>query len=225
MTIATATEWNIAARLEQLAEPGGVYVSGKVAKEVEKKLAFAFEPMGEQKFKNLAEPIVVYRVKLDGASSRSRTSTTLQGKRWGILAAAFAFILLTAIAAFYAYWQTPSRGPVLPDKPSVAVLFANLSDDLQQTYFADGIAEDLMTDLSRLSGLFVITRNSAFAYKDKSVDVRQVAEELGVRYVVEGSVRHSGDQVRINVQLIDATTGGHDEQICPSAWFQSSCTT
>ncbi len=201
---------NVAARLEQLAEPGGVYVSGKVAKEVEKKLAFVFESMGEQKIKNLAEPVAVYRIKLNGAPSRSRTSTTLQGKRWGILAAAFALILLMAIAAFYAYRQMPGQGPALPDKPSVAVLpFANMSDDPQQTYFADGIAENLMTDLSRLSGLFVIARNSAFAYKGKAVDVRQVAKELGVRYVVEGSVQRSGDQVRINVQLVDATTGGH----------------
>ncbi len=201
---------NVAARLEQLAEPGSVYVSGKVAKEVGKKLAYAFEPMGEQKIKNLAEPIAIYRVKLDGAPSRSRTSKTLQGKRRGILAAAFALVLLMAVAAIYGYRQLPSRSPVLPDKPSVAVLpFANLSDDPQQTYFADGIAENLMTDLSRLSGLFVIARNSAFAYKGKSVDVRRVAEELGVRYVVEGSVQRSGNQVRINVQLVDASTGGH----------------
>jgi len=105
----------------------------------------------------------------------------------------------------------PEHTPLLlPDKPSIAVLpFVNMSDDAQQEYFVDGLTEDLITDLSKLSGLFVIARNSVFTYKDKAVKVRQVAEELGVRYVLEGSVRRAGDQVRINAQLIDATTGGH----------------
>ncbi len=98
----------------------------------------------------------------------------------------------------------------LPDRPSIAVLpFTNISDDASQEYFADGMTEDLITDLSKISGLFVIARNSSFSYKGQQVKVRRVAEELGVRYVLEGSVRRSGDQVRINAQLIDATTGGH----------------
>ncbi len=122
----------------------------------------------------------------------------------------------TALAATRALEPTIEPASVermafpLPDKPSIAVLpFTNLSDDPSQAYFADGMAEDLITDLSKISGLFVIARNSSFSYKGQQVKVRQVAEELGVRYVLEGSVRRVGDQVRINAQLIDATTGGH----------------
>ena len=187
---------NIATRLEQLAEPGDVYVSGKVAKEVEKKLAFGFEPMGEQKVKNIAEPVAVYRVNLDGAApppcNQALSCEAAAGARlpqvwpWFLLVAVGSDLWLSAMAA-------TRRVRPLPDKPSIAVLpFDNLSDDPQQAYFADGIAEDLMTDLSRLSGLFVISRNSAFAYKGKAVDLRQVGRELGVRYVLEGSVRRAG---------------------------------
>ncbi len=203
---------NIATRLEQLAKAGDVYVSGKVAREVEKRLAFGFEAMGEQKVKNIAEPVPVYRVKFDGdAAVRLRKSSASAG-RGRTLAAAVAGFVLIALAAAYGitHWQAQGRDPALPDKPSIAVLpFANLSDDPQQAYFADGIAEDLMTDLSRLSGLFVVSRNSAFAYRGKATDLRTVGRELRVRYILEGSVRRAGDQVRINVQLIDAETGGH----------------
>jgi TolB-like protein/class 3 adenylate cyclase/Flp pilus assembly protein TadD len=203
---------NIATRLEQLAKAGDVYVSGKVAKEVEKKLAFGFEPMGEQKVKNISEPVAVYRVNI-GNDTKVRTATRPSAaKRVPLIAGAIALLLLVAVGASYGFyqWQKQSAGLVLPDKPSIAVLpFANLSDDPQQGYFADGIAEDLMTALSRMSGLFVVSRNSAFAYKGKSVDLREVGRELGVRHVLEGSVRRAGDTVRINVQLIDTTTGGH----------------
>src|SRR5262245_44206994 len=204
---------NIATRLEQLAEAGDVYVSGKVANEVARKLAFAFEPMGEQKVKNIAEPIPVYRVKL-GADSKSPLAVVAGAGalRVRMLVACIVVLLLVAAAAMYGMrqWQHEATAPSLPEKPSIAVLpFANFSDDAQQGYFADGVAEDLMTDLSRISGLFVASRNSAFVYKGKSVDLREVGRELGVRHVLEGSVRRAGDILRINVQLIDTTTGSH----------------
>ena len=200
---------NIAARLEQLADPGGICVSGKVAKEVEKKLAFGFKSMGEQKVKNIAELVQAFRVKLDGAPVKRSVSIALPASR--LLLVSFGTAVLLAIAGFYGFTNWfEEGGPPLPDKPSIAVLaFDNLSDDPQQAFFADGIAEDLMTDLSRLSGLFVIARNSSFAYKGKATDVRQVARQLGVRYVLEGSVRRAGEQVRINVQLVDGLTGAH----------------
>ena len=211
---------NIAARLEQIAEPGSVYVSGKVVKEVERRLALGFKPMGEQKMKNLVEPVEVYRVIADGtATFEAKPDQKRKTAQW--LWPAAAVLLLAVLAGGGAYWlsRTPTPDPgtelsdaqPVPDKSSVAVLpFANMSDDPQQAYFADGIAEDLMTDLSHVDGLFVISRHSAFAYKDRDVDLRQIGRELGVHYVVEGSVRRAGDQVRINVQLIDATTGGHE---------------
>ncbi len=202
---------NIAARLEQLADPGGICVSGKVAKEVEKKLAFGFEPMGEQKVKNIAEPVEAFRIKLDGAPVKRSIAIAPPASRLRLLVISLGAAVLLAIAGFYSVqnWFADD-GPPLPDKPSIAVLpFDNLSDDPQQAFFADGIAEDLMTDLSRVPGLFVIARNSSFAYKGKATNVRQVAHELGVHYVVEGSVRRAGEQVRINVQLIDGLTGAH----------------
>jgi TolB-like protein/class 3 adenylate cyclase/Flp pilus assembly protein TadD len=201
---------NIATRLEQLAEPGGICVSGKVAKEVEKKLAFGFEPMGEQKVKNISEPVTVFRVNLEGGAAAAGESVKTSAKL-RLIAASVAAVLIAAGAAIYLITQrTEEIVPALLDRPSIAVLpFENLSDDPQQTYFADGIAEDVMTDLSRLSGIFVIARNSSFAYRGKAVDTRQVARELGVRYVLEGSVRRAADQIRINVQLIDGTTGAH----------------
>ncbi|ESW78986.1 adenylate/guanylate cyclase domain-containing protein [Mesorhizobium sp. C280B] len=168
---------NVASRLQQLAEPSGICVSEKVSKEVRQKLAFAFEPMGEQRVKNIAEPIYCYRVNL----------------------------------------QLPRAAPVgrlasleLPDKPSIAVLpFTNMSNDPEQETFVDGLTEDLITDLSRCAGLFVIARNSTFAYKGRSVDVRLAARDLGVRYVVEGSARRAVGRVRVNAQLIDAIGGDH----------------
>jgi len=203
---------NIATRLEQLAEPGAIYVSGKVVREVAKKLAFGFQSMGEQKVKNISEPVSVYRVKFDDEPTTTSRPPFLSAKGSGVVGVILAALLLVGVAGVYGFqhWRNQTGGPALPDKPSIAVLpFTNLSDDAQQGYFADGIAEDLITDLSRLSGLFVVSRNSAFAYKGKSVDLRQVGRELGVKYVLEGSVRRAGDQVRINVQLVDATTGGH----------------
>lgn len=210
---------NIAARLEQLAKPGDVYVSGKVAKEVEKKLAFGFEPMGVQKVKNLTEPIAVYRVKLEGAASSGlgRPGLWRPDRQRGSLHHRLlvgAVVLVMAVAGI-GLWFKP-LGPAfkpnlpLPDKPSVAVLpFTNMSANPEQDYFADGMTDNLITDLSQISGLFVIARNSTFTYKGKTIDPRHVAGELGVRYVLEGSIQRSGDAVRINAQLIDATTNGH----------------
>jgi TolB-like protein/class 3 adenylate cyclase len=196
---------NIATRLEQLAEPGGIYVSGKVAKEVERKLAFGFEPMGVQKVKNIAEPVSVFRIKLDGTPAR-RLGPLPSKRAWPWVAAIAAVVVVIAGA-----WLASRQPPVVADaRPSLVVLpFANLSDDKKQGYLADGITEDLTTALARIPGLFVISRNSAFTYKDKTVASAQVAKELGVHYILEGSIRRAGDDMRINAQLIDATTGGH----------------
>src|SRR5215469_331358 len=164
---------NVAARLEALADPGGICVSRVVRDQVRDKLDFAFEDMGDQQVKNIARAIRVYRV-----------------------------LIADKLAA---------RAPLpLPDKPSLAVLpFQNLSGDPEQEYFVDGVVEEITTAISRLPWLFVIARNSSFAYKGKSPDLRQVGRELGVRYVLEGSLRKAGNRVRIAGQLIDTTTGAH----------------
>jgi adenylate cyclase len=168
---------NIAARLESLATPGGITVSGTVFEHAENKLPVAFEFTGEQTVKNIAKPVRAYRV----------VSETAPGSLPG-----------------------DDKPLALPDKPSIAVLpFDNLSGDPDQDYFADGIAEDLITALSHIRWMFVTARNSSFAYKGQSPDVRQVGKELGVRYVLEGSVRKGGKRVRISAQLIDASTGNH----------------
>ena len=163
---------NIAARLETLALPGGICVSARVQEDTRNKLDLAFEDAGEHQLKNIAWPVRVYRVRVEGGEAKS----------------------LPALA--------------LPDKPSIAVLpFQNLSGDPSQEYFADGIAEEITTALARLRGFFVIARGSSFTYKGKAVGVMQIGRELGVRYVLEGSVRRAGERVRIGVQLVDAGTG------------------
>ncbi len=172
---------NIAARLESLAIPGGICLSDTVHDQVETKLPLQYEYQGEQSVKNIAKPVRVYRVQWQPTPT---PRPTLSGEQ-------------------------PAPLP-LPDKPSLAVLpFTNLSSDPEQEYFSDGLTEDLITDLSRLSGLFVIARHSIFTYKGKAVKVQEVSQELGVRYVLEGSVRKAGERVRITAQLIDATTGHH----------------
>jgi TolB-like protein/tetratricopeptide (TPR) repeat protein len=166
---------NVAARLEGLAEPGGICVSGRVEEDVQGKLDTAFEDIGEQQLKNIARPVRVYRVRPRGTAN-------------------------TSVRAVLS----------LPDKPSIAVLpFQNMSGDPEQGYFADGVVEEITTALSRFKTVFVIARNSSFTYKDKAADVKQIGRELGVRYVLEGSVRKAANQVRITAQLIDATTGVH----------------
>jgi adenylate cyclase len=168
---------NVAARLEALAEPGGICVSSTARDQIGSKLPLSFTDLGEQQVKNIAQPIKAYRIRDDN----SPTATPVIG----------------------------SSLP-LPDKPSIAVLpFANMSGDPEQEYFADGMVEEIITALSRIRWLFVIARNSSFTYKGKAVDVKQVGRELGVRYVLEGSVRKAGQRVRITAQLIDAVTGTH----------------
>jgi adenylate cyclase len=174
---------NIAARLEGLAAPGGVCVSGTVRDHIGDRLPYAFEDMGEQSVKNIARPVRVYALRPKGTAgvSTARASSA-----------------------------TSRSPPIAAPRLSIVVLpFTNLSDDREQQYFADGITEDLTTDLSRLANMFVISRNTAFIYRNKPVDTKQIGRELGVRYVLEGSVRRAGNRVRVNVQLIDAATDAH----------------
>ncbi len=174
---------NVAARLEALAEPGGIFVSRNVYDQVRDKLHFRFEDLGEQTVKNIARPIGIHRIDLAGDAE-------------------------AAIARPASSHTNPKASD--SDRPTLAVLpFTNMSGDPEQEYFADGISEDIITGLSRLRWFFVIARNSSFTYKGKAVDVKRVARELGVRYVLEGSVRKGGNRVRITAQLIDASTGNH----------------
>ena len=212
---------NVASRLERLAAPGGVCISGTVFDSVRNKLELGYEFQGEQQVKNISEPLRVYRVLMEpGAAGKVVGAVSRKTKPWfwpslaaGAAALAAALVLVTWLQPWAPDVEPASVERMvfpLPDKPSIAVLpFTNMSDDPEQEYFADGMTEDLITDLSKVSSLFVIARNSTFSYKGKKVTIRQVAEDLGVRYVLEGSVRRAGDQVRINAQLIDATTGGH----------------
>jgi TolB-like protein/class 3 adenylate cyclase len=213
---------NVAARLEALAEPGGICVSRTVVDHVRGKVTSDFEDLGEQQVKNIPEPVHVFRVLMQPEAARKSASESRRMAWWRSPAAGMVGVVaVLAIAAVgIMVWRpwAPDVEPAsvermafaLPDKPSLAVLpFDNMSGDPEQEYFADGMTEDLITDLSKISGLFVIARNSTFTYKGTPVEVRQVAEDLGVRYVLEGSVRRAGDEVRINAQLIDATTGGH----------------
>ncbi|MBP2444543.1 TolB-like protein/class 3 adenylate cyclase/rhodanese-related sulfurtransferase/antitoxin component HigA of HigAB toxin-antitoxin module [Rhizobium leguminosarum] len=207
---------NVAARLEQICESGGLFVSGTAFDHLQGKVELPLEFIGEQHVKNIARPVRTYRVLFHGNAPRWQFKIQ-RLRRWGALAA----VGLVLVAAFTAIWLSPWTTSAetasiarmalpLPDKPSIAVLpFDNLSSDPEQAYFADGMTEDLITDLSKLSSIFVIARNSTFAYKGKPTKVQQVAEELGVRYILEGSVRRQGDQVRINAQLIDALGGHH----------------
>jgi adenylate cyclase len=169
---------NIAARIEGVAEPGGISISEDAWRQVQGKVAANFVDAGEQSLKNIARPVRVYR--LDPGPKPMSAS------------------------------EAPRPTPAPPDKPSIAVLaFTNMSGDPEQEYFSDGISEDIITDLSKLSQLYVIARNSSFTYKGKPVDVKQVGRELGVHYVLEGSVRKAGNQVRVTGQLIDASSGAH----------------
>ncbi|MEE9297182.1 MAG: adenylate/guanylate cyclase domain-containing protein, partial [Phycisphaerae bacterium] len=214
---------NVAARLEGLAEPGGICIQRNVRDQIRDKLDLTLEDLGEVEVKNIARPIRVFNVVLDDKAevlvTPVRAAPIKTGHRRWVVAAAAAVALVAAVGGVF-WWQpwVPGLDPAsldkmafpLPDKPSIAVLpFTNMSEDPGQEYFADGMTEDLITDLSKISGLFVIARTSTFTYKGKSMKVREIAQELGVRYVLEGSVRLAGDRVRINAQLIDATTGGH----------------
>src|SRR5687768_11203707 len=171
---------NVAARLQSLAEPGGILVSGKVHDEVQGRVDVGLAAAGEHKVKNIAQPLRTYRVVAAGEAVPPQSAA-----------------------------DAPVPPP-LPDKPSIVVLpFDNMSGDAEQQYFADGITEDIITDISKVSGMFVIARNSAFTYKGKAVNLTQVGRDLGVKHVLEGSVRKAGNRVRITAQLIDAASGGH----------------
>ena len=170
---------NVAARIEALTPPGGICIARAVRDQVRDKLDLVLEDLGEHQVKNIARPVRVFRVPVAGTEPAAAAPAS----------------------------ETPLA---LPDKPSIAVLpFENMSGDPEQEYFSDGIAEDIITDLSKASGLFVIARNSAFTYKGRAVNVQEVSRDLGVRYVLEGSVRKAGNRVRITAQLIDGATGGH----------------
>jgi TolB-like protein/class 3 adenylate cyclase/Flp pilus assembly protein TadD len=212
---------NIAARLEGLAEPGGICISDIVHQSVKAKLDLGFQDLGAQQVKNVAEPVRIYRVRLDPEAVGKPLETVEPAKaRRPRRALAAGLATLVALAGVL-LWQRPWAPDVeparpermafpLPEKPSIAVLpFDNLSGDPGQDYLADGITESIITQLSKLDELFVTARNSTFTYKGKPVKVQQVAEELGVRYVLEGSVQRSGENLRISAQLIDALSGNH----------------
>jgi TolB-like protein/Flp pilus assembly protein TadD len=213
---------NIAARIEGLAEGGGICISRTAFDQVRNKLKLGYEYIGEHSVKNIAQPVRVYRVLTEPEDVGKVIGEKLAPpkQRWKLALAVVMTLIVGAIAV--TLWNTYFRLPSvevasvekmafpLPDKPSIAVLpFDNLSDDPKQEYFCDGMTEDLITDLSKISGMLVIARNSTFAYKGKPIQIKQVAEELGVRYVLEGSVRKAENKVRITAQLIDAITGHH----------------
>ncbi|CAB1078516.1 Adenylate cyclase (EC [Olavius algarvensis Delta 1 endosymbiont] len=213
---------NIAARVESVCEGGGVCISGTAYEHVEHKLELEYEDLGEHEVKNIPTPVKIFRVlSYPGAAAhRVVSAKKIAGRSWRnrILVMSAILLVSTAVGIWLFYRQRPSIEPVsvkkmaypLPDKSSIAVLpFANMSKDPNQEYFCDGITEDLITDLSKISDLFVIARNSTFTYKGKPIKIKQVAEELGVQYVLEGSVRKAGNKIRITAQLIDATTGHH----------------
>ena len=195
---------NIAARLESAADPGGICISGSAYDQVVHKVDAGFASLGDLRLKNIADPVRAYRVLLDPAAAKKVPARPRKSKaRFAAMGVAGLLLVAAAIAAVF-FWRTPATSA----RPSVAVLpFANSSEDPREAYFADGITEDLITDLAKMSALDVISRNSVFKYKGQPAVPQEVARELNVRYVVEGSVRRSGDQIRITAQLIDTATG------------------
>jgi adenylate cyclase len=209
---------NVAARMESLAEAGGICISGTVYDAVESKIGLEYDFLGEHEVKNIDKPIRTYRVlSYPGAAAhrvhkakRAIVKACRKGL-WGLLAVVF---VGAVVAAWHFYIRPPA--PVekmvhpLPETPSIAVLpFVNMSGDPEQEYFSDGMTDDIITDLSKISGLMVISRNSTFSYKGKKIKIPEIAKELGVKYVLEGSVRRAGNEVRINAQLIDAGSNRH----------------
>jgi len=214
---------NIAARLEALADPGGICVSKTAFDHIETKLPLGYEYLGDQTVKNIARPVGAYRVLMEPrvtvAGEAEKDKAVPVGRRKAILAGGVALALVVIAALIWNYYFRPPPMEVasvekmafpLPEKPSIAVLpFSNLSGDPTQDYIADGISENIISALSKISEMFVIASNSTFTYKGKPVKIQQVSEELGVRYVLEGSAQKIGNRVRITAQLIDATTGHH----------------
>ena len=211
---------NVAARIEGLAEGGGICISGTTFDQIGKKLPLGYEYLGEQEVKNIEKPVRVYKIlTAPEAVGKLIGEEKPEPRRWRWAVIAVAIVILVAGAfAFWNFYLRPDVEPAsvkkmafpLPDKPSIAVLpFVNMSGDPEQEYFSDGLTEEIISALSRVPKLFVIARNSTFTYKDKPVKVQQVSEELGVRYLLEGSVRKAEDRVRITAQLIDAISGHH----------------
>ena len=208
---------NIAARVEGLAEAGGICISGTVYEHIKDKLALWEEYLGEHAVKNIKEPVRVYRVRMEPGPEAPKVVPLWQRKT--VLAGALAvLVVIIGVGVWNFYFRPPPIEPAsldkmafpLPEKPSIAVLpFANMSEDPKQEYLCDGITEQITTTLSKVPSMFVIARTSSFVYKNKPVKVLQVSQDLGVRYVLEGSVQRSGDRVRITAQLIDAIDGKH----------------
>ena len=215
---------NVAARVQSLAEAGGICISGTAYDQIKSKLALSYEYVGEQAVKNIKEPVRVNRVRMEPDVASATLGGEKKPCRKQISTAVLVIIAVLVLGGAVTLYQfvlrpSPSKTDVaskekmalpLPDKPSIAVLpFTNMSDDPKQDYLADGFAEEIINGLSKCPHIVVIARNSSFTYKGKAVKVQQVAEELGVRYVLEGSLQKTGDTVRITVQLIDALTGQH----------------
>lgn len=214
---------NVAARLESLAKPGGICISRQVRDQIRDKLAFALEDLGDIEVKNVSRPVRVFRVHLDqesGPSSLAASAAVVTRKKPGRRAVVTAATLLVALVGLggFALWQFQDAGPdrstsqvspsPIPSKPSVAVLpFNNVNGVKEQEYFVNGLTDDLITDLSKVSGLFVIARNSVFSFKDSTVSLKEISDQLGVRFVVEGSVRRSGDRIRVNARLVEGNNG------------------
>lgn len=212
---------NIAARIEGLASAGGIAISGTVYEHIENKLPLEFQYLGEKRVKNISGPIRVYQLLMsqgDTAKMAGKKKPKLKKWNWMLYGTTLLIVFVGCIFLTWNLYFRSSLEPVfmknlaltIPEKPSIAVLpFTNMSGDPEQEYFSDGLTEDLITDLSKFKGLFVISRNSVFVYKGKAVKPGKVRDELGVQYMLEGSVRKAGDQVRITAQLIDTNTGGH----------------
>jgi len=211
---------NVAARVESLADPGGICVSGTVFDQIESKLPLGYEFLGEQSVKNIPKPVRIYKALMDPEAVGKVIGEKRAEPRRGLRVVLAVVTLLLLVVGGLLIWRT-AFPPVqvasvekmafpLPDRPSIAVLpFDNLSGDPEQEYFSDGLTEEIISALSSVPKLFVIARNSTFTYKGKPAKVQQVAEELGVRYVLEGSVRKAGDKIRITAQLVDAINGHH----------------
>ena len=207
---------NIAARLEALAAPGGVCISRVVRDQIRDKLPYPFEDMGEQELKNIARPVRAFAMSAAAiASTPPVAAPAVRGRARSLrrIMASTVWWVRPKLSAPTASVQAPAAAsPKIGSVPRLSIVvlpFANLSNDTEQEYFADGVTDDLTTDLSHISDSFVIARTTAFTYKGKPVDVKQIGRELSVRYVLEGSVRRAGEQVQLNVQLIDAESGAH----------------